>query len=66
LFSSNLKLKVLDCLHVAENTKRASPVDMFEDIYDVLPKHLVKQKQEMLDHLKMYKDQYPMDMYEKL
>lgn len=56
----------MECLHKAEKQKRASPTDMFEDIYDVMPKHLIKQKQEMLDHLKIYKNEYPMELYEKL
>jgi len=57
---------VMDSLQNAERQLRAPPTDMFEDVYDVLPKHLVKQKQDMLDHLKMYKDEYPMEFYEKI
>ena len=56
----------MDSLQNAERQLRAPPTDMFEDVYDVLPKHLVKQKQDMLDHLKMYKDEYPMEFYEKI
>ncbi len=56
----------MDCLLLAEKRKRAKPTDMFEDIYDVLPKHLQKQRQEMLDHLKLYKNEYPMELFEKI
>ena len=56
----------MDCFHNAEKMKRAKPTDMFEDIYDQMPKHLQRQRKEMLDHLKIYKSEYPMELYEKL
>ena len=58
--------KVMDSLHAAENQKRAKPTEMFEDLYDVMPAHLQKQKQEMLEHIKLYKKEYPLELFEKL
>ncbi|CAF1153863.1 unnamed protein product, partial [Brachionus calyciflorus] len=51
--------------HNAEQKKRARPQSMFDDIYDKLPNHLIRQRQEMVDHVKMYKKEYPLDFYEK-
>ncbi len=52
--------------HAAEKEKRAKPTEMFADVYDKLPKNLEKQKAELLDHLKLYKDEYPTDLFQKL
>ena len=57
---------MLECFHNAEMQKRAKPTDMFEDVYDTLPKNLQKQKKEMLEHIKLYKNEYPLELYEKL
>ncbi len=56
----------MQSLQNAERQLRAPPTDMFEDVYVVLPKHLIKQRQDMIDHLKMYQDEYPTDLYEKI
>ena len=50
----------------AEKIKKAKPTDMFEDVYDVPSVHLERQKAELLEHLKIYKDKYPMDTFERL
>ncbi len=56
----------MDCLIKAEKEKRAKPTDMFEDVYDKMPLSLQRQRQEMIDHVKMYKNEYPLELYEKL
>lgn len=56
----------MECFHKAEKLKRAKPTDMFEDIYDVMPRNLQIQKKEMIDHLKLYKNEYPLELYEKI
>ncbi|KAK6185343.1 hypothetical protein SNE40_007597 [Patella caerulea] len=50
----------------AETRKRPSPDEMFEDVYDVLPKHLENQLEEMKNHVKQYKENYPLEHHEKL
>ena len=56
----------MDCFHNAEKLKRSKPTGMFEDIYDKLPLHLEKQKKELVEHLKIYKNEYPLELFEKL
>ena len=56
----------MECFHNAEKQKRAKPTTMFDDVYDELPLNLKKQRQEMINHLKLYKNEYPLDMFEKL
>ena len=56
---------VMDCFHNSERLRRARPQSMFDDVYDKLPQHLLKQRNEMVDHIKMYKKEYPLDLYEK-
>jgi 2-oxoisovalerate dehydrogenase E1 component alpha subunit len=56
---------VMDCFHKAEKARRAKPTAMFEEVYDQMPAHLEKQKKEFLAHIKTYKHEYPMDLYEK-
>ena len=57
--------QVMECFHNAEKVKRAKPTDMFEDVFDKLPANLERQKKEMLEHIKNYKSEYPLDLYEK-
>ena len=66
LISYDSLLKVMEAFHKAETIKRAKPTDMFEDVFDKLPANLEKQKKEMLEHIKNYKNEYPLDLYEKL
>ncbi len=52
--------------HAAEKEKRSKPTDMFTDVYDKLPKNLEKQQAELIEHLKLYKNEYPTDLFNKL
>ena len=69
---SDLKLEtecqkeVMDAFHGAEKKKRAKPQEMFDDIYDEMPLHLKNQRNEMIAHVKQYKNEYPLELYEKL
>ncbi len=56
----------MSCFHAAEKEKRGKPTDMFTDVYDKLPPHLEKQKNELIEHLKLYKNEYPTDLFQKL
>jgi TPP-dependent pyruvate/acetoin dehydrogenase alpha subunit len=57
--------EVMESFQKAETQKRASPTQIFDDVYHTLPAHLVKQKKEMLEHIKLYKKEYPLELYEK-
>jgi 2-oxoisovalerate dehydrogenase E1 component alpha subunit len=58
--------EVMECFHRAEKEKRAKPTAMFDDVYDSLTKNLQKQRAEMVEHVKQYRHEYPLDVYEKL
>lgn len=60
------KQRVLEAFNKAEKTLRPNPEEMFHDVYDKLPKSLQKQMMEMKAHVKQYKDQYPVNAYEKM
>jgi hypothetical protein len=55
----------MDAFQKAEAQKRAMPTQIFEDVYDKIPAHLLKQKNEMIEHVKLYKKEYPLELYEK-
>jgi 2-oxoisovalerate dehydrogenase E1 component alpha subunit len=59
-------VQVLEAFNKAEKTLRPNPEEMFHDVYDKLPKSLQKQMMEMKAHVKQYKDQYPVNAYEKM
>ena len=56
----------MDCFHNAEKQRRAKPTDMFQNVYDQLPKNLIRQRDDLVEHLKKYKNEYPMEFYEKV
>jgi hypothetical protein len=47
----------MECFHNAEKQRRAKPTDMFNDVYDQLPANLMRQRDEMVEHLKKYKSE---------
>ena len=57
---------MIQAIDKAEKMRKGKPTDMFNEVYDTLTPNLEKQKAELLEHLKTYKDQYPMETYEKL
>jgi 2-oxoisovalerate dehydrogenase E1 component alpha subunit len=48
----------------AEKRKKPSPVELFEDVYDEIPKHLQKQKDSLKEHLSKNEGRYPIEFYE--
>lgn len=56
----------MDSFHQAEQERRAKPTDMFNDVFDTLSPNLKRQRDELVEHLKKYKTEYPMELYEKL
>lgn len=50
----------------AESEKRPCPETLFEDVYDVMPPNLVKQMNETKEHVKQYKEYYPLEHYEPM
>jgi hypothetical protein len=56
----------MNAFHVAEKEKRAKPTDMFQDVYDTPTKNLERQQADLIEHLKLYKNEYPTDLFQKL
>ncbi|CAK8678077.1 unnamed protein product [Clavelina lepadiformis] len=62
--AAECKKQVLKAFTAAEKRKKPSPSLLFTDVYDDLPPNLVKQRQEMVDHLGKYSKHYPLDDHE--
>lgn len=60
----NLKT-VLECVARSEKVKYCKPSEMFMDVFDKQSPLLERQMREMLDHVKAYKEHYPLELYEK-
>jgi len=58
--------QILEAFARAEKKKKPSPVEMFKDVYAELPVHLQKQMNEMKEHVKQYKEHYPVDNFEPM
>ena len=59
-------LQVFNAFEKAEKVKKGKPTDMFDDVFDVPSSQIERQKRELLDHLKIHKDKYQMDTFERL
>jgi 2-oxoisovalerate dehydrogenase subunit alpha, mitochondrial len=58
------KNQVMQAFLRAEKKRKPNVIEMFTDIYDKMPPNLEKQHQELLTHLKSYKDHYPVDKFQ--
>jgi 2-oxoisovalerate dehydrogenase E1 component alpha subunit len=58
--------EVMKCFHEAEKQRRAKPTEMFDDVYAEMPDHLKKQRENMINHVKQYQKEYPLELYEKI
>lgn len=47
----------------AEKAKKPPVADLFNDVYDVYPKRLERQYEDLLDHLKKYPNEYPVQNF---
>lgn len=56
--------KVIEALTYAEKVKKLPIDSMFDDVYDVLPDNLQRQRKELHEHLQKYGQYYPIDEYE--
>jgi len=53
------KEEIMNALKTSEAKQFAAVSDMFEDVWATPPQHLVKQREELYEHLKRHRDQYP-------
>ncbi|KAL1455444.1 hypothetical protein WDU94_009535 [Cyamophila willieti] len=54
------KQVVLDAIKKSESKQKPSWKEMFQDVYHDMPQHLTDQMKEVEDHLKIYKEHYPL------
>ena len=59
------KKQVLQAFSRAEKKLKPNWKEMFTEVYDEMPSDLQRQMDEMERHLKMYKDQYPLENFEQ-
>lgn len=52
------RLSVLQALEAAERKGPPSVAELFSDVYDVIPPHLLKQERELHEHMEKYPDHY--------
>lgn len=57
--------QVLEALNYAEKLKKLPISTMFDDVYDSLPSNLLRQRDELNQHLEKYGDKYPVGEHEK-
>jgi len=55
---------ILKCVNVSENTKYCNPMEMFMGVYDKPTENIKKQMNELKDHIRQYKEHYPLNKYE--
>lgn len=58
------RAELIDALNWAEKMKRLPITSMFEDVYDQLPEHLQRQRDELRQHLTKYGEHYPIGQHE--
>eukprot|EP00742_Colponemidia_sp_Colp-10_P002759 GILJ01002949.1.p1 GENE.GILJ01002949.1~~GILJ01002949.1.p1 ORF type:complete len:437 (+),score=55.28 GILJ01002949.1:63-1373(+) len=56
---------VLHALETAEAAPKPPITELFSDVYDKKPRHLQRQEKEMLEHLKLYPEDYSLEGFAK-
>ena len=62
---SRVKKEVAASLQKARKELKPNLDELFNDVFDELPPSLQKQRQEMLDMVKLYKDHYPVKLHKQ-
>ncbi|WAR19766.1 ODBA-like protein [Mya arenaria] len=60
------RIRVMKAFERAEAKKKPNPMLLFTDVYKDMEPHILKQQQQMKEHVMKYKDKYPLDKYEKM
>ena len=54
---------MLGAFNAAEATRKPSISELFTDVYDQLPAHLVEQREQLQQHLAKHGDQYALEEF---
>lgn len=60
------KKQVLQAFQNAEKKVKPRPEELFEDVYDQMPWHLVKQRKEMMEHVRAHPEHYSLKEHAKM
>ena len=52
------RVAVMDALTTAEKRPKSGFVELFQDVYKEMPPNLIKQRKELVEHMKKYPDEY--------
>ena len=52
------RLATMEALTVADKRKKSSFTELFQDVYQDMPPHLIKQRAELIEHMGKYPDHY--------
>ncbi|XP_071799613.1 2-oxoisovalerate dehydrogenase subunit alpha, mitochondrial-like [Asterias amurensis] len=63
---AEVKKEIMQEFEKAEKLKKPSPKYMMSDVFDKPSKRLIQQEQELRQHLKQYKEHYPIDKFDDL
>jgi len=63
-WKDDARKQVLTAFAAAEKKQKPDWREMFTEVYDEIPKDLRRQQDEMEEHVKMYRDKYPLQNYE--
>jgi 2-oxoisovalerate dehydrogenase E1 component alpha subunit len=58
------RTEILNCLRIAEQTKKPSTTELFSDVYKELTPNLLEQKAQLALHLQKYGDKYGLDDFQ--
>uniref|UniRef100_A0AC35THW8 2-oxoisovalerate dehydrogenase subunit alpha n=1 Tax=Rhabditophanes sp. KR3021 TaxID=114890 RepID=A0AC35THW8_9BILA len=64
-WTAQARREVLKAFNAAEQIKKLPPSEVFNDVYDSLPRHLQRQAGELKEHLKEYGQHYPLENFNK-
>lgn len=59
-----INIQVMESFAKAEKRKKPNPTELFKDVYEEIPPHLLKQMDSLKEHLSKNEDKYPTQNYE--
>ena len=62
-FREEARTAVRESLKNAIQLRKPQIDELFNDVYDFIPKHIEEQRRELKDHLKIYGKEYDLDQY---
>jgi 2-oxoisovalerate dehydrogenase E1 component alpha subunit len=63
--NADSRQEVLVAMRAAETAKKPPVEDLFRDVYDQLPPHLLRQQQQLLAHLEKHGEHYALEQYQQ-